>query len=188
MKQKVRKEKSKAKILEAAIKLFAKQGYVNCSTTKIAKEAEVSYGLLYYHFKNKGELLESILTEGLKKLKEGYEEIKPTGDGKKDLSDFLDGYVESFKEEKDFWFVYLGITFDPKISIESLRQLENEYAKLQNKYLIKLFEQLDIEHSVAEAFFLDSCLYGLILHACSMKDDTTLDYGVDMLKRKYRLI
>ena len=185
MKQKERKEKSKAKILEAAVKLFAKEGYANCSTTKIAKGAKVSYGLLYYHFKNKNEILESILKEGLQKLKTGYEEFEITGDGKKDLSAFLDSYIESFKAEKDFWFVYSGITFDPKISIESLQYLENEYAKLQNQYLIKLFEQLKVEHPVAEAFFLDSCLYGLIMHACTMQDDTSLNYGVDMLKRKY---
>lgn len=187
MTQKEKKEKSKAKIIEAAVKLFAREGYANSSTTKIAKEAGVSYGLLYYHFKNKNEILESILTGGFTKLKTGYEEFELTGDGEKDLFDFLDAYIESFIEERDFWFVHSGITLDPKNSMDSLKHLENEYYKMQNQYLIKLFEQLNYEYPLAEAFFLDSCLYGLIIHACTMKDETSLNYGVEMLKRKYKV-
>ena len=185
MKQAEKRKLSKAKILDAAVTLFAKEGYANCSTTKIAKEAGVSYGLLYYHFKNKDEILESILVRGLEKLNGGYESFEFSGDPQGDLNNFLDGYVDSYQEERDFWFVYSGITFDPKISIESLKALENEYSRLQNQYLIKIFEQLGTPHPVAEAFFLDSCIFGLIMHACMMKDETNLSYGIDMLKRKY---
>ena len=185
MNREEKKEKSKSKILDAAVKLFASEGYANCSTTKIAKNAKVSYGLLYYHFKNKNEILESVLENGLTKVREGYENFELTDDVRNDLSRFLDGYVESFRDERDFWFVYSGITLDPKISINSLKNLENEYSKIQNKYLIKLFERLGLEHPIAEAFFLDSCLYGLVIHACTMKEDTGLAYGVNMLKRKY---
>ena len=185
VKQKERKRISRSRILDGAVKLFAKEGYANCSTTRIAKEAGVSYGLLYYHFKNKDEILLSIIESGLERLKAGYDSDKLSGNALADIADFLDRYAIRFQNERDFWFVYSSITFDPKVSLESLKDLENEYSKLQNSFLIKLFEQLGIENPVAEAFFLDSSLYGLTMHTCKMKDDTVLNYGIDLLKRKY---
>jgi len=44
-------------ILEAAVKVFKEYGYEKATTKKIAKEAEVSEGTLYYYFENKRDIL-----------------------------------------------------------------------------------------------------------------------------------
>ncbi|MFD1737860.1 TetR/AcrR family transcriptional regulator [Bacillus salitolerans] len=44
------------RIINAAIKEFAKKGYKNASTNEIVKEAEISKGLLFHYFKNKKDL------------------------------------------------------------------------------------------------------------------------------------
>lgn len=49
------------KVLNAAIKLFAKNGYANTSTQQIAKAATVSEGSIFKHFNNKHGLLKAIL-------------------------------------------------------------------------------------------------------------------------------
>ncbi|WP_020537774.1 TetR/AcrR family transcriptional regulator [Lewinella cohaerens] len=54
----------KERILEAALELFAKQGFAATSTNAIAKKAGVSEGLLFKHFGNKQGLLEALLKEG----------------------------------------------------------------------------------------------------------------------------
>jgi len=55
---------SKAKILEAALLLFTKEGFHGTSTAKIAKEANVSNGTLFHHFKTKEALINTLyLTE-----------------------------------------------------------------------------------------------------------------------------
>ena len=41
------------KILQAALELFAKEGFKGTSTNKIAKKAGVSEGLIFRHFENK---------------------------------------------------------------------------------------------------------------------------------------
>jgi AcrR family transcriptional regulator len=51
---------TKSKILEKAIALFNRFGYVNIRLQHIADEAELSVGNLAYHFKTKDDILESI--------------------------------------------------------------------------------------------------------------------------------
>ena len=58
----------KKKTLEAAIKLFAKQGYNGTSTLQIAKVAGVSQATVFKYFKTKEDLLYSITLPVLPKL------------------------------------------------------------------------------------------------------------------------
>ncbi len=51
------------KILETALDLFANEGYNAVSTSKIAKQAGVSEGLIFRHFKNKKGLLDALVKE-----------------------------------------------------------------------------------------------------------------------------
>ena len=53
----------KESILHAALERFANDGYNATSTSRIAKEAGVSEGLIFRHFKNKKGLLEAIMQD-----------------------------------------------------------------------------------------------------------------------------
>ena len=55
--------KKQNQILEAALQLFSEEGYHATSTSKVAKKANVSEGLIFRHFLNKEGLLEGILKE-----------------------------------------------------------------------------------------------------------------------------
>lgn len=54
-------------ILKAALELFAERGYNGTSTSKIAKKAGVSEGLIFRHFENKKGLLDAIIKLGEEK-------------------------------------------------------------------------------------------------------------------------
>jgi TetR/AcrR family fatty acid metabolism transcriptional regulator len=61
-----RKQPSRDKrqiILDAAIKVFAHNGYHGSRVSDIATEAGIAYGLVYHYFKNKEEILDSIFRE-----------------------------------------------------------------------------------------------------------------------------
>lgn len=49
---------AKDRILKAAIKVFAEKSFEGSRVDEIAKEANVSKSLIYYHFKSKDEILE----------------------------------------------------------------------------------------------------------------------------------
>jgi AcrR family transcriptional regulator len=50
-------------ILDAAIKVFARQGFHSTRVSDIADEAGVAYGLVYHYFDSKDEVLNELFTE-----------------------------------------------------------------------------------------------------------------------------
>jgi AcrR family transcriptional regulator len=61
MTQEERSERSRTVILNAALDLFAHQGYRATSIRDIAKKAAVSTGAVYHHFKDKEELFKTLI-------------------------------------------------------------------------------------------------------------------------------
>jgi AcrR family transcriptional regulator len=50
-------------ILEAAMRVFARQGFHTCRVSDIADEAGVAYGLVYHYFSSKDEILDTLFLE-----------------------------------------------------------------------------------------------------------------------------
>lgn len=57
----------KEQIIKTALELFGNNGFNATSTSKIAKAAEVSEGLIFRHFKNKQGLLDAIMEDAKEK-------------------------------------------------------------------------------------------------------------------------
>lgn len=66
--------KTKTAIFEAAIKVFSSYGYTGSTMDEIVTCAGVAKGSLYYHFKNKEELFNFIVDEGVNLILENVEE------------------------------------------------------------------------------------------------------------------
>jgi TetR/AcrR family fatty acid metabolism transcriptional regulator len=58
-----KKNDKRARIIEAAVKVFAHQGFYNSKVAMIAKEAGVADGTIYLYFKSKDDILISIFEE-----------------------------------------------------------------------------------------------------------------------------
>ena len=50
-------------ILEAAIHVFARQGFHSARVSDVAEEAGVAYGLVYHYFDSKEQMLNELFTE-----------------------------------------------------------------------------------------------------------------------------
>ncbi|HXB65180.1 MAG TPA: TetR/AcrR family transcriptional regulator [Solirubrobacteraceae bacterium] len=50
-------------ILDAAVRVFARQGFHACRVSDIADEAGVAYGLVYHYFSSKDEILDTLFLE-----------------------------------------------------------------------------------------------------------------------------
>jgi TetR/AcrR family transcriptional regulator, fatty acid metabolism regulator protein len=50
-------------IIEAALKVFSRKGYADTRMADIAREADMSYGLVYHYFENKEKLFDAIVEE-----------------------------------------------------------------------------------------------------------------------------
>jgi AcrR family transcriptional regulator len=50
-------------ILDAAVRVFARQGFHTCRVADIADEARVAYGLVYHYFSSKEEILDTLFVD-----------------------------------------------------------------------------------------------------------------------------
>ena len=61
--------KTKRKIFETSMKLFAEKGYDATSIEEITAKVGVAKGTLYYHFSSKEEIFNFLIEEGMNLLK-----------------------------------------------------------------------------------------------------------------------
>lgn len=65
--------RTKRKIFEISMDLFANKGYDATSIEEITSVVGIAKGTLYYHFSSKEEILEFLISEGIKLLKHSLE-------------------------------------------------------------------------------------------------------------------
>lgn len=65
--------KTKRKIFDTAIKLFAEKGYSETSVEEITAVTGIAKGTLYYHFSKKEDIFYFLIEEGMKLLKNSIE-------------------------------------------------------------------------------------------------------------------
>ena len=132
---------TKEKILEEALKLFAKSGYKGTSMNEIAAQIGVSKAALYKHYSSKQEILDSIV-ERMNQMdaQRAKEYEMPNGN----MEDVIAGYKNTaFDKIKEFTKVqFLHWTqeefpcyFRKMLTLEQYR--DSKMAKLYQKYLAK---------------------------------------------------
>jgi TetR/AcrR family fatty acid metabolism transcriptional regulator len=99
--QKKNNEKYEA-ILTAAVKVIGQAGYHNAPISKIAREAGVADGTVYLYFKNKEDILISILRETIGTIVNRiHEELKTTDDVVEQLQRLVTVYFETLGNNTD---------------------------------------------------------------------------------------
>ncbi|MCL4478714.1 MAG: TetR/AcrR family transcriptional regulator [Deltaproteobacteria bacterium] len=68
-------DKMKEKITMAAVKVYAEKGMQGIKITDIAKEANISYGLVYHYFKNKEDIMNEIFSRSINIFLEAIEKV-----------------------------------------------------------------------------------------------------------------
>ncbi|HEX5036547.1 MAG TPA: TetR/AcrR family transcriptional regulator [bacterium] len=84
------KEEKSLRILDAAIRIFARKGFYNSTIADVAKVAEVAEGTIYLYFKNKDDLLISIFEHSMDLfIAEAQKELEGVADPKEKLQRFI---------------------------------------------------------------------------------------------------
>lgn len=65
----------KQRILEVALELFAREGYNAVPTSRIARKAQVSEGLIFRHFESKKGLLEALIKDAEQRLQKLWVDV-----------------------------------------------------------------------------------------------------------------
>ncbi|MGA9286256.1 MAG: TetR/AcrR family transcriptional regulator [Solirubrobacteraceae bacterium] len=95
-------------ILDAAVRVFARQGFHACRVSDIADEAGVAYGLLYHYFPSKEEVLNTLFLERwgvmLEMIREVDREPKPVREKLGAIASFI---IDSYRHDPDMMKVII---------------------------------------------------------------------------------
>jgi len=95
-------------ILDAAVRVFARQGFHTCRVSDIADEAQVAYGLVYHYFSSKDEILDTLFLERwdvmLAAIAEADVSLRAPRDKLLAIAGFI---VESYRHDPDLMKVII---------------------------------------------------------------------------------
>jgi TetR/AcrR family transcriptional regulator, fatty acid metabolism regulator protein len=95
-------------ILDAAVRVFARQGFHTCRVSDIADEAGVAYGLVYHYFQSKDEVLDTLFLERWDVMLEAIREVD-AGDlpAREKLRAIVSFIVDSYRHDPDLMKVII---------------------------------------------------------------------------------
>jgi TetR/AcrR family transcriptional regulator, fatty acid metabolism regulator protein len=95
-------------ILDAAVRVFARQGFHTCRVSDIADEAGVAYGLVYHYFQSKDEVLDTLFLERWDVMLEAIREIDSrTIPAREKLFAIASFIVDSYRHDPDLMKVII---------------------------------------------------------------------------------
>ena len=179
------REKSKAKIIETALTLFAEQGYHGTSISLIAKKAEVSKGLMYNYFHSKEDLLNAILEDAYRH----GDEITQLMVQAKTPQDQIQVVIEqSFKWAVEEHAEYSKMMMSLSLQVGKFPKVQQMVdAKIEGMrgFYVHLFEGLGFENPEMEAYAFGATMDGIGLQMASVGDKIGMDRMKQFLIEKY---
>ena len=167
------REEKKSKILDTALKLFAYNGFDRTTISKIAKDAEVSKGLIYNYFESKEEILKGIINQAETESDNIMNEMKED-DPKQNIRVLFEAFFRQIKKNQEFWKLTLTLSLRanefPYIKEMVTTRLEEYIA-----FLKELFNKAGIEKPSEEARILGATMDGVVLHYVLADQDYPID-------------
>lgn len=118
------------RILEAAVKVFAEQGFYQSTISKIAREAGVADGTIYLYFKNKDDILVQFFTYKTKLVFDRFREEVDKADNCYDkLRNLIRRHLEEFQNDRNMAVLYQAETH------QNSRLVEEQIKEMSKLYL-----------------------------------------------------
>ena len=151
-------------ILDAAITVFARQGFHHCRVSDVADEAGVAYGLVYHYFESKEQILDTLFTERWQLMLDAIVSIDrdheiPAREKLYMVGSFI---IDSYRHEPDLM----------KVIIVEVTRAANTFArphlaKIREAYdlIAQIVDQARVDGSFKSdisAQFAAMCFYGAI--------------------------
>ena len=175
-----RSQKTKEKLLTAAIAMYAKSGYHSTTVDEIAAEAGVSTGIAYRYFRNKKDLLLSALEFASKGVKDiaSLDSID-TLDDNTDFRKYIDTVLMGFEDIHDRFH-------DIHEELEGLQHTDEDvrkfYAKVSRDMMENVIDKLSHflpDHTnIREKAYLAVSLLEQYCHLKMNSNQIDLDFSV----------
>lgn len=145
------KEGNKEKdIIEAAIKVFAENGYHRAKISKIAEVANVAIGSVYVYYKNKEDLLYKIFDNLWERLYLDYKNLSDNSylTPAEKLDNMSDVFFDIFTENPSLALVYVNEQY------HQMNSRDQKFTEYYEKFLEQA--QLLVQDGVNKGIFVDT--------------------------------
>ncbi|MGB0850913.1 MAG: TetR/AcrR family transcriptional regulator [Bacteroidia bacterium] len=166
-------------ILEVALRLFSSRGFDAVPTSLIAKEAGVSEGLIFRHFKNKAGLLEAVMQMGTDKVAEALETIAVLETPEEKVTAIMEMPFHLEEEDFPFWrLVYAMKWQNDSYDEEASLPLKN--------LLVEALSEMKYLEPEAEADLIMSYLDGFVTTILLKGHIVDRNKLLQTLRKKYK--
>jgi TetR/AcrR family transcriptional regulator, fatty acid metabolism regulator protein len=120
-------------ILQAAVRVFARQGFHACRVSDIADEAGVAYGLVYHYFASKDEVLDTLFLERWNIMLDTIREVDERQlSAREKLSEIASFIIDSYRHDPDLM----------KVIIAEVTRAANSFGRTHLGQIRKAYEQI----------------------------------------------
>ncbi|MGD8740296.1 MAG: TetR/AcrR family transcriptional regulator [Desulfobacterales bacterium] len=139
-------------ILEAAVRVFASQGFHQSTVAQIAKEAGVADGTIYLYFKNKDDILVQFFSFRAKQVFESFrEEVDRAETSSDKLRNLVRRHLAEFQRDRDGAVVYQVETHQNSRLAEA--QIK-EMSKMYRDLISEIIEQGQQEGTIRKDLYV----------------------------------
>lgn len=179
------REERKQQIMEAALEVFAENGYHNSSISQIAKEANISKGLLYNYFHNKEELLVEVMSDSIQYLLRSF--IEHTSESAEtQLRNMIVNSFTFMDEDYRHWRLYYSTIMQSGVQqIVMPKIMETAIPVFHN--LAQLFKEMGYKEPLNEARYFAAALGGLGMNYLMDAESFPKEYCINRLCEIYKL-
>ena len=175
---------NKEQILHTALRLFAEQGFDRIPTSRIAREAGVSEGLIFRHYSNKAGLLRAILEAGKAQVDESMQPYSRDTDPRAAIAQHI---LESFRlvrEHRPFWRLVHQMRHQTAVQQAAEPGIDQFHLDIVTR-LSAHFGRLGAASPELEARLLFALIDGITLQYLEAPDHYPLDAMQHFLIQKY---
>jgi len=169
----------RARILEAAVQAFSRDGYHQTRISDIAKAANVADGTVYLYFESKAELLSTIFEDRMERfLRVGREEVAKLDGALVKLHRVVELHLEDLGNSPDLATVF---QIELRHSSRFMELYSRSYLREYFHFIAGVLEQGQKEGTIRpdlDAWLATKCIFGIL-------DEAATNWVLS--KRNYRL-
>lgn len=178
------RDASRARLIEAALELFAQRGYASTPVDAVAREAGVSPGLLYRHFRSKTDLLRAIFEESMRDVEATFADADREPNPARRLAALLRSIAAHVKARRRFWTLAYGVRMQRDV-LEGLDAMLEASTGQILRTLERYLRGVGWPEPELEAVLLFAQIDGLHQHYVMDHERYPLDAAIERLIARY---
>lgn len=160
--EEIREEKKKL-ITQAALELFANDGYHSTSISKIAKKAGISKGLVYNYFDSKEDLLSTIFNDIINRTMDMLDPNHDDTITTEEAENFFDRFFDVLTNNPQEWRLFYQLSVQQDVMALLMKETHNNKVQNSQQLILNYFAKQNFKDPELAVVLFSSIFKGFTL-------------------------